>query len=62
MATVHSEILEDFLTRLSKAEDLEAEQVQDLRTLFLSGDTIKAENSLPSSRPGSRRKARCDSG
>ena len=44
MATVHSEILEDFLTRLSKAEDLEAEQVQDLRTLFLSGDTIKAEN------------------
>ncbi len=44
MATVHSEILEDFLTRLSKAEDVEAEQVQDLRTLFLSGDTIKAEN------------------
>ena len=44
MATVQSEILDDFFTRLSKAEDLDAEQVQELRTLFISGDTIKAEN------------------
>lgn len=42
MATVQSEILEDFFTRLGNAEDLDAQQVKALRALFKSGDTMKA--------------------
>ena len=42
MATVQSEIFEDFFTRLGGVEDIDAQQVKALRALFKSGNTMKA--------------------
>ena len=59
MATVQSEILEGFFTRLGNAEDLDAQQVKALRALFKSGDTMKAGDlvAIFSARKKERRRA-----